>query len=384
MKTKIQRILLLAGAVLAGAPAIALAHPMSDEVMKFQQLPMDGVPVDGALWWGHDELSTSWGDHSTGLYGNNAAFPSQFMADDFADTVSTPVAHIRWWGSYINNQPFNHVQKFLISFETDVANIGPFSYPGTPLLSQVVVPGAITQNSGTYTETFVSPGSGQPGGEALYMYNAELKLPFPEQADTVYWLKIVALVDPVVDGPVEWGWHNRDYTITDTFASPNVTPGEFIEGVSPGGSANVWHFQDDSITGLISGIDLNNNSAPGGIAFLQHLPTFFPQKYVDNLDGPMGISQYSKDLAFELFTRVPEPSTYALGVLGLLALMVVGRRKWKRSCGASTRELRPTHTWTRSRFMLSRKRLAHLAIAGALLLWGAQLSEIKIRMCCTS
>ena len=330
MKTLNNIMRLLAIALVLTIGSRALADPLPGQVIKFQQLPMDATPVDGALYWGHDELSTSFGDHTTGLYGNNAAFQSQFMADDFADNYNTPVLHVKWWGSYINNQQFNHVQKFLISFESDVPALpGTFSYPGTPLLSQVVTPGALSPGSGTYTETFVSPGM-VPGGEALYAYNAELRLPFQQQADTVYWLKIVALVDPNIDGPIQWGWHNRDYTVMDPFASPVPVPGEHVQGVTPGGSSLIWHFQDDSITGAITGIDLNNTNAPGGIAFTQHLPTFFPQNYVDNLDGPMGISAFSKDLAFELYT-VPEPSTYVLLAMGLAALVASKRRWWAKT-----------------------------------------------------
>ena len=322
---KLLQLLMFAGLVAVTiVPSTAMADPLAGQVKKFEQLPMDATPVDGALWWGHDELSMSYGDHTTGLYGNNAAFQSQFMADDFADTVSTPIVHIRWWGSYLGNTTFNHVQKFLISFESDVPAVpGMYSYPGTPLLSQVVTLGGLSPGSGTFSETFISNGGGFPGSEDLYSYNAELALPFPEQKDTVYWLKIVALVDPNVDGPLRWGWHNRDYTVQDTYASPVPTPGEFIEGVSPGGSTPVWHFQDDAITGVITFIDIN---APG-ITFNQLLPTFFPQNYVDNRDGPMGISAFSKDLAFELYTNVPEPSTFLLGSLGVAGLIVLGRRQ---------------------------------------------------------
>ena len=54
------------------------------------------------------------------------------MADDFADKFTTPVVHITWWGSYIDNNnaafpPQPHVQKFLIAWETDVP-----AAPGRP------------------------------------------------------------------------------------------------------------------------------------------------------------------------------------------------------------------------------------------------------------
>jgi hypothetical protein len=308
------------------SPDFTQADPLPGQVLKFGQQPMDNVPVDGALFWGHDEASTAYGSHPAGLYGfpNAALPPSHFMADDFADKVSTPVVHVKWWGSYLGNQFGNRVQKFLISFETDnPAPPAPFSYPGSPLLNQVVTPGVLTPGSGTFTETSISLG-GAPLNEELFQYNAELRLPFQQQADTVYWLKIVALVDPSVDGNIEWGWHNRDYTQQNLTASPAVTPGERIIGPFPSGSGAVWHFQDDAIQGTIANIDLNSTTGPNGIDFQQPLPTFIPQNYVDNSDGPPGISQYSKDLAFELYT-VPEPA--GLPVLCIGAYLLTRRRR---------------------------------------------------------
>ena len=160
------------------------------------------------------------------------------MADDFADTVDTPVVHVRWWGSYTNDVYGTGVKKFLISFESDVPagtdQDHPWSHPGTPLLTQVVILGALSSGSGTFTETSLTtpgPPDFPPPADTLYQYNAELECPFPEEANTVYWLKIVALIDPAEDGPINWGWHDRDWSLFDPYAStaPLVVPGEFDE-----------------------------------------------------------------------------------------------------------------------------------------------------------
>src|SRR6185503_12077041 len=99
-----------------------------------------------------------------------------------------------------------------ISFESDIP-VGPnqpFSRPGSPLLNQIVtrVPGPLAPASGTYTEKLVTTPlmAGMLPREALYEYNAELNLGkfFNEQRDTVYWLKIVALVDGQQDGNIQW------------------------------------------------------------------------------------------------------------------------------------------------------------------------------------
>ena len=173
------------------------------------------------------------------------------MADDFADKFDSPVVHVRWWGSYMQSTlPPGGVKQFLISFESDVPAgsdpIVPYSHPGVPLLNQIVsldTDGVLTPGSGTFIEkplgTPVGPGL-IPPPEALFEYNAELNLgkEFPEQHDTVYWLKIVALVDLQRDGPLQWGWHDRDWSIPDPYASkpPAVIPGEGIIGgvVIPG------------------------------------------------------------------------------------------------------------------------------------------------------
>jgi hypothetical protein len=305
---KTTAITILTGVALAFLCAPAMADPLANEVLKFQQLPLDNTPVQGALYNGHDERSTAYATlDATGAFLN---WQGGYMADDFADKVSTPVVHVTWWGSYINTAvPPSPVQQFLISFETDVPALpGAASHPGTPILSQIVNAGALAPGSGTFTETLVN--GNVP--EHLYKYNAELALPFSEQKDTVYWLKIVALTN---DPALAWGWHNRDYTTQDPLASPAVVPGETVIG--PSGALigqPVWHFQDDAVVGGL----IVTPTAAGGLSVQQ--PGFAPQSYLDILDGPTGISTYSKDLAFELYT-VPEPTTLALLALGGLAML---------------------------------------------------------------
>src|SRR4029077_20389959 len=132
----------------------------------------------------------------------------------------------------------------------------------------------------------------------LFQYNAELNLgsAFPELPNTVYWLKIVALVNPTVDGPINWGGHDRDWAVPDLLASvpPGVVPGEGVIGVlPPAPGVPVWHFQDDAVFGDIS---ITPSSAPNNPNVLQ--TSFVPQLYIDGIDGPSGIGQFSKDLAF--------------------------------------------------------------------------------------
>jgi hypothetical protein len=321
-----------------------MADPLPGEILKFQQLPLNNglIPVPpaaagaiGAPYPGHDELSTA-----TLVPGSAPIYQGTYMADDFADKFNTPVVHVRWWGSYLQGflgDPVSPgVKQFLISFETDVPVTDPtnttgYSHPGTPLLNQIVTKGPLAPGSGTFTEKFVSTPPTPTPLEGLYEYNAELHLgkEFFEHPDTVYWLKIVALVDPQRDGPIMWGWHDRDWAIPDPLASmpPAVSPGEHMAGtVGPipplGGTLPVWHFQDDAVQGTVS--VFIDPSMPIMPTIEQSIGT--PQHYIFPWDGPDAITQFSKDLAFELYTRVPEPGAILLLGLGLLSMLRVNRR----------------------------------------------------------
>ena len=331
-------------AVLLSMACVAGADPYPDQVPKFSQLPMiatpiptqvePGGPVTDVIYYGHDELSTAWDMDPDGQW----VYDGRFMADDFADTVDTPVFHITWWGSYMNREQFDdrRVDRFVIAFENDIPKNTPdahyeFSHPDcwdAPLNSQISMrdaDGAIHPAPGMFTETLV-PGSNPL--EPVYKYNAELAIPFPQEKNTVYWLKIVALVDhdPQMElPPLEWGWHNRDYTMQNPLAStrPAVIPGEDIQGWIDIGTPGipedgipVWHFQDDAVSGDIDNIEVLLDSTDPQVQvhmdqdhWVLQDPSLNDEHYVDYVDGPgpdftgfEGIGQYSKDLAFELFT----------------------------------------------------------------------------------
>lgn len=342
---------LVALACWSAAPVLADPLPGRD-LLKFSQQPMIATTIPDptgtvGVYGGHDELSTAYGfvnpqTNTIPLY------QGKFMADDFADLSNSPVVHVKWWGSYHNDviDPNFPVNKFLISFESDVPQsaTNPFSHPGQPLLNQVVFRGPLAPGSGTFTEKKIR-GPDPVVNESLYEYNAELHLnkPFPEKQDTVYWLKIVALVDvpPTIQfdphqpppGMTQWGWHNRDYTAQNPLAStpPAVAPGEAIVGSI--GNVPIWHFQDDSVSGDVR----ITTVGPGGLVMpdiFQPVPNMVPQKYLDFADGPAGIpgtnfpgiSAYSKDLAFNLYTVVPEPATGLLCLSALAGVAALRRR----------------------------------------------------------
>jgi hypothetical protein len=299
-----------------GLCASASADPLPNEILKFDNEPMLATQIGTVTYNGHDEASNAYQQAS-----NPQIYQGQFMADDFADKFSTPVVHLSWWGSYMNSNS-QHALAFLISFESDVpaqSGVTPFSHPGAPLLNQIVVPGPIAAGSGTFTETAVAPVSVDG---TIYKYNAELQVPFAEQPDTVYWLKIAALWPAGSPTTDIWGWHNRDYTKMDPLASapPAVSPGENLQNAA----LPIWHFQDDAVSGQMQLSDPNPITAPGPLPPTALAQSGYTQTfYVDNVDGPQGIGQFSKDLAFQLYT-VPEPGSIAL-LGGAIAATLVRR-----------------------------------------------------------
>src|SRR5687768_8100407 len=113
----------IAASVILGQVSEADPLPGRD-VTKFSQKPMDGTAItspNGTVerFWGHDELSTA---YSTVGATGPTPYRGTFMADDFADKFDTPVVHVKWWGSYLNNfvSPNFPVDKFLICVESDV------------------------------------------------------------------------------------------------------------------------------------------------------------------------------------------------------------------------------------------------------------------------
>jgi hypothetical protein len=297
----------IASFVSLGIGSVASAIPLPGEQLKFQQLPLGSLLTNTASQFpGHDEPSTA------SLNSTGAGYTGTFAADDFSDNVTSPVVDVQWWGSYLNaTTPPAQVQQFLISFETDVpaTSASGFSQPGQSLSAQVVTVGALAPGSGTFTET-LEPSVPGPDGP-LYEYNAELKNPFPEQAGTTYWLKIVALTNPNL--PIQWGWHNRDYTIPNPYAAP---PGDSLLGVNDIGQP-VYHYLDDAVSGTVNyipGVPPSQGLIESGMR-----PLLYSNNPAIDGFGATGIIPPSEDLAFGLY-YVPEPVGLPMLALGFIFL----------------------------------------------------------------
>lgn len=328
--------ILVPAAIAAGlACAIpASADPLPGEQLKFYQSPLNGggagvYPIGAvpsasdtpAPFLGHDELSTAT-PSAGGLTGT-------MMADDFLDTNPNPIGHITFWGSYMNGTDPGPggvgVQTFSINLFSDVPAVGTPgsanyvpSHPGTLLATELVFAGALAPSSGTFTQTLVPPNGGgatQPGDGPLYEYNAELNWrqdTFPDafagntaNPDPVEWLGIVAF-GATGSGPnLAWGWHDRDYGITDPLAAAGFD------------SSFPYHGGDDAVSGTYA---LTNTVQAGN---------YVAQDYIPQYDG-IGTS---KDLAFAIYSTpvVPEPASAALLVLAAPALLArrARRKLWQ-------------------------------------------------------
>src|SRR5687768_12370110 len=125
LSNTLRKLLAALVAVASLTAAQATADPIvGRDILKFSQRPMDGTQITNPngtteRFWGHDELSTA---YSTVGATGPTPYRGTFMADDFADKFDSPVVHVKWWGSYLNNfvSPNFPVDKFLICVESDV------------------------------------------------------------------------------------------------------------------------------------------------------------------------------------------------------------------------------------------------------------------------
>src|SRR6185436_16703315 len=107
---------------------------------------------------------------------------------------------------------------------------------------------------------------------------------------------------------------------------PLVNPGETQVGSigPPPSGVPIYHFQDDAVTGRVF---VNTQLTPTGeITPFVEQGGYQPTRYLALADGPPLIGNFSKDLAFELYT-IPEPATCALIIIGLAAVFGIYRRR---------------------------------------------------------
>jgi hypothetical protein len=171
----------------------------------------------------------------------------KILADDFKCTETGPISDVHIWGSWLSDQlpqgnPANVQFKLSIHADIPAPPTGGHSMPGTELWEQVFPPGAFTVRPyATSQETFFDPNINQIIGTdtTVWQYNfQQIPNPFVQQAGTIYWLDVQALV-PAGTGTIStFGWKttnpldprtphfNDDAVYADTagFDGPPITP----------------------------------------------------------------------------------------------------------------------------------------------------------------
>src|SRR6185503_119888 len=104
-------------ALVALFAATALADPLPGESLLFTQRPMVQTNVFGQTYFGHDEVSTA---VQIPIAAPFELYGGSFMADDFALKTPKAITHVKFWGGYLSNLSSESVQKFSITFESDV------------------------------------------------------------------------------------------------------------------------------------------------------------------------------------------------------------------------------------------------------------------------
>jgi hypothetical protein len=240
--------------------------------------------------------------------------PSWVIADDFRSD-GRPINGVRWWGSYFNpeNQPMSQSDGtllptiedgFIISFFSDIpadpdGTGTPYSRPGALLGSYIA----------DISKVMISP-TEMIGWDDHAIWQYEVMLPdlhgdhlipglsepvaFLEQEGVIYWISIAA---------------ENGHGIEETTWLPFDT-GEPVEEQHFWG----WHTSPDSFNDVAVMGDLQ---MPGG-------------EWLYGNWNPVDVAHGDNNMAFELLTVVPEPSSILMAGIGMVALIGYGWRLRRR------------------------------------------------------
>lgn len=139
------------------------------------------------------------------------------LAEDFRCAETGWIKDIHFWGSWKNGVQ-GQIQYFILSLHKDIP-VGPsvpYSRPGELLWERRITNFLIKQIDPPTSEGWYDPSTGEvlPNNHQQYFqYNVFLDQAdwFPQEAGTIYWLNISAVLqpDPV---PKQWGWKStRDH-----------------------------------------------------------------------------------------------------------------------------------------------------------------------------
>ncbi len=167
----------------AGIP-VPFNGTLSDVVL-FNQAPITQPPVVSNLSIANTSMVTP----PFGTYTNY---------DKFTVTSSAAINFVTWEGAYFGPGTTVPISEFHIAFYIDAGNM-----PGAQIGTTEVIPFANAHETNLHNEV------GFTGATVLVAdYSATLPTPFFVQANTPYWMSIVAVIPNWGSSqPTQWGWH---------------------------------------------------------------------------------------------------------------------------------------------------------------------------------
>jgi hypothetical protein len=118
--------------------------------------------------------------------------------DNFQLTNSAAINTVTWQGTYFGPGTAVPITDFMITFYTDAGHM-----PGSQLGLSLVIPFASAHETNLHNEI------GFTGATVLVAdYTATLPTPFMANANTTYWMSIVADIPGFgASQQTQWGWH---------------------------------------------------------------------------------------------------------------------------------------------------------------------------------
>jgi hypothetical protein len=247
----------------------------------------------------------------------NATYPL-VLADDWRCSEAGPVKDFHFWGSW-KNGIVGHISYFILSIHSDIpADQSPtgYSMPGPALWELDVADFGAVAIDPTTLEGWYDPSTGEtiPNDHNQYFqYNILLQDSltwFYQKYDSIYWLNITAVVDPMT--PATWGWkssvnHWNDDAVWAFWGDYNWL--ELYEPYVPRPITNGYNVTIDQAGMLIAGAGEN---AYGEGWY------YYPQYDWWNIwfyDHPFRTDRYKTiQIEFDVFPFEPGPGYFEIAV----------------------------------------------------------------------
>jgi hypothetical protein len=164
--------------------------------------------IETKHFWGWDEISVN--------KPNLSGQPNPVLADDLTCSITSPVAKIRWWGSFAGwtdhlKLPPVIPDEFVIGI-WDNDNSGTFDHPGTMVECPQCTPYTVTWAKGWQRGPH-DPQNVPSVTDACYEFTCDIIDPHEWEpiAGTKYWLSIMAVYNGPLPTQYIWGWKTRPH-----------------------------------------------------------------------------------------------------------------------------------------------------------------------------